>query len=258
MSDLVKIQIPFSGFYESIHDGEIDRALEDGFNYDYEKDEEKEPDNDAIWEADIDHEAIRKEYCQAFVAALGDKYDLTLTFDEMTSPREYNFSTDRLFCLIPREQIDKIRKEVEAHEDYPQLIKDRFTSYDGFHSFYSNDYKNEEWTRETLDECQYEVLIEFWLDKVSDETSAEGWHMEEWYLTNDFEMGNWDSIIAAHGKVEEQIKENIKKDVANDINKAIDWIDNEFMGEHNMPSYAYEAVQELKSAIKKLGVSNVS
>jgi len=252
MSDLVKIQIPFSGFYESIHDGEIDKALENGFNYDYETDSEKEPDSDAIWQADIDHNAIRKEYCQAFIAALGDKYDLTLTFDEMTSPKEYNFSTDRLFCLIPREEINKIRKEVEAHEDYPQLIKDRFTSYDGFHSFCSNDYQNEEWTRETLDECQYEVLIEFWLDKVSDETGPEGWHMEEWYLTNDFEMCNWDSIIAAHEKVEEQIRENIKKDVANDINKAINSIDTEYGGEYNMPSFALEAVLDMKSAIIKL------
>lgn len=208
MSDLVKIQIPFSGFYESIHGGEgsnIDRALEDGFNYDYETQEEKEvPD---IWGADYDYKAIELEYCKNYVEAFGDKFELTLTFDEMTSPREYNFSTDRIFCLIPREQIDKIRKEVEKHEKYSAYIKDRFTSYDGFMSFYSNDYKDEEWTRETLDECQYEVLIEFWLDNISDEVGSEGWYMEECYLTSDFEMYNWDSIIAAHEKIEEYLKE---------------------------------------------------
>jgi len=253
MKDLVKIQIPFSGFYESIHDSNIDRALEDGFNYNRETDEDQEVPEE-VWEADIDRHAIRVEYCKSFVAALGNEHDLTLTFDEMTSPREYNFSTDKIYCLIPREEINKIRKEVEAHEDYPQLIKNRFTSRDGFMSFYSNDYQNEVWTRETLDECQYEVLIEFWLDKISNENSSEGWRTEEYYLTGDFEMCNWESIINAHDKIQEKIKENLVKSAVESIHKAIDWMNDEYNGEHNMPSSVYEAVLDMKSAIKKLEV----
>lgn len=257
MSDLVKIQLPFSGFYNSIHGGEgsnIDRALEDGFNYDYETDMDKEvPD---IWGADYDYKAIELEYCKHYVEAFGDKFELDLTFDEMTSPREYNFSTDRIFCLIPREQIDKIRKEVEAHKDYPQYIKDRFTSCDGFWSFYSNDHKDEEWTRDTLDECQYAVVIRFWLDYINVEVGPEGWDEEEYYLTSDFEMCNWDSVIAAHEKIREYLKEEEVKEVVKEIEKAIEWIDNEYQGDYDMPTFAYEAVQELKSALKKLGVGD--
>lgn len=250
MSDLVKIELPFAGFYESIHSEEIDRALEDGFNYDYETGDEKEvPD---IWGADYDYNAICREYCKEYTEAFGDKFGLDLTFDDMWSPREYNFSTDRIFALVPRDQINKIRKEAEAHDGWGEYIKERFTSSSGFHSFYSSDYRDVEWTRELLDECQYEVILQYWLENISDETGTEGWYMEEVYMVQDFEMCNWDSIVNAHRKIEEYLREEVVKDAVNGINTAIDWLDNEFLGEHNMPSYAYEAVQELKEAIKKL------
>jgi hypothetical protein len=206
--DLVNIELPFSGFYNSIHGGDgsnIDRALEDGFNYDYETQEEKEvPD---IWGADYDYKAIEQEYCENYVEAFGRRFGLDLTFDVMTSPREYNFTTDRIFCKVPRKQINKIRREVEAHEDWPKYIKDNFTSYDGFWSNYENDYQDEEWTRKTLDECQYQVILRFWLNNISTDVGSEGWDMEECYLTEDFEMCNWDSITNAHEAIEKYLKE---------------------------------------------------
>lgn len=213
MNDLVKIQIPFSGFYNSIHGGEggnIDRALEDGFNYNYETDEEQEvPD---IWGADYDYKAIELEYCQHYVEAFGDRFGLTLAFEEMTSPREYNFSTDKIYCEIPRSEIDKIRKEVEGHEGWAEFVKKNFTSCSGFISFLSNDCNDEDWTKEILIEAQYEVILCYWLDNIFDDMGSDGWNMEEWYLTNDFEMCNWDSIINAHEKMREYLEEEAKKE----------------------------------------------
>lgn len=210
MKDLVKIELPFSGFYESIHDQEIDDAIEREFSYNYETDEEQEitPEvSDAIYAADVNWQEIREEYCKNFVEAFGDKYELTLTYDALWSPREYNFSSDRLFALIPREEIDKIRKEVEAHAEWPAHVEANFKSYDGFISFISNDYKHEDWTKETLTEAQYEVIIRYWLNNISVETSSEGWHMDEVYMCDDFEMSNWDSIIKAHEAIETYVKE---------------------------------------------------
>lgn len=205
MSDSVKIELPFGGFYESIHDSNIDDAIEGGFNYDYDLQDEKEITeevSDSIFMADVDWQSIRIEYCEAYTNAFADKYGLTLTFDEMTSPREYNFATDRIFCQVPRTQIDDIRKSVEKHKDWQQYIKDNFTSYDGFWSNYENDNTHDDWTRETLDECQYSVVLKFWLDNISDETGSEGWNMDEYYLTNDFEMCGWGSVIEAHETIE--------------------------------------------------------
>jgi hypothetical protein len=249
----VEIELPFSGFYNSIHGGEgsnIDRALEDGFNYNYETGEDQEvPD---IWGADIDYKAIEIEYSEAYVKAFGEEFDLDLEFVQLESPKYYNYGTDRIFASIPLTQMNGIRKKVEKHKDWPKCIKENFTSYDGFSSNYENDSTHEEWTRKELDECQYGVVLKFWLNEIAG--NEDSWREVEWHLTEDFEMCNWDSIVAAHDKIREYLREEEVKEAVNDINKAIDWIDNEYLGEHNMPTYAYEAVQDLKSAVKILEV----
>lgn len=245
--DKIEIQIPFHGFYESIHSENIDRMIEDGFNYNYDTGDEQEV-PDAVWEADVDYDAIHKEYSKEYTEMFGKLFGLDLKFKELTSPREYNFSTDKIFASIPKEQLAKLRAEVEAHPKWAERVKERFTSYDGFMSFYSNDSKNEEWTRDVLDECQYEVMLDFWIEHISGEN--EDWQL---YLMDDY-IGSMelDSIGVAHQVIEEQIKKDEVKEAVNDINKAIDWINNEYVGEYNMPTYAYEAVQEMKSAVKKL------
>lgn len=209
MSDLVKIELPFFGFYNSIHDDNVTRAVEDGFNYDYETGEDKEVPEE-VWSADVDYNSIFLEYAEKYVEAFGYKFDLDLKFDEVTSPREYNFRTDRIFALAPREQIDKIRKEVEKHPDWQAHIKERCSDGPGFWSFYSNDHKDEQWTRETLDECQYEIILRFWLENISDEV-ANDWHETEVFMMEDSEMSNWDSVIAAHEVIEKHLKEKETK-----------------------------------------------
>lgn len=63
---------------------------------------------------------------------------LQLEFDEMTSPREYNFETDRLFATVPayimRRLFAKSRRE--GHETLAAVILRRFTSRSGFISHY--------------------------------------------------------------------------------------------------------------------------
>ncbi len=63
----LKIELPFSGFYESWHDHAIDDAIEQHFTYDYETGEDIELTDeiaDAIWSADVNWGAIRAEYCE--------------------------------------------------------------------------------------------------------------------------------------------------------------------------------------------------
>lgn len=247
----VEIELPFSGFYESWHSHRIDDALEAGFNYDPVTGMDKEvPD---IWGADIDYKAIELEYCEAYTNAFAEKYELDLEFVQMTSPKQYNYSTDRTFVSVPLEQINKIRKEVEKNKKWPQYIKDNFTSYDGFLSNYENDSTHEEWTRPELDECQYGVILKFWLN----EGEYSSWREAEDWLTEDFEMCNWDSIINAHDKIREYLREEEVKDAINDINSAMDELDNFYLGVHNMPLHCEMAFRSMETAISKLEVSNV-
>lgn len=160
----IKIELPFSGFYESLHDDALDQALES--NYWNDQGEIPEVVADALYMASVDWGQIQTEYCRRYTEVLADELELDLKFDEMTSPKYYNFSTDRLFATIPAGQLKKIRQAVEKHEGWPGCIKDNFTSYDGFSSNYSNDATDPEWTAPILDECQYRVMINFWIREI--------------------------------------------------------------------------------------------
>jgi hypothetical protein len=143
--------------------------------------------------ADVDWRAIQLEYCRHYVDALNDETGLQLEFVDMTSPAYYNYSTDRLFVSIPTIRANRIRKEVEGYSDWPQYIKDNFTSYDGFWSNYSSDYKNEEWTRDALDQCQWMSIVKLWLKH-----KFEGdWAERELYLGDEFDLGEWETINTA-------------------------------------------------------------
>lgn len=193
----IEVEIPFWGFYESLHDSFIDDALEMHFQND---DGDIDPeDRDLIWEADIDWKAIQKEYCERFVEELSRETELDFEFIEMTSPREYNFSSDRLFASLPANQIAKIRKEVESYPDWANVVKERFTSYSGFSSNYSPDITDEEWSREILDECQYLVMLERYFE----ENLPEDWQLRCAEDINVYEMS---SIGIAAEKVHELIK----------------------------------------------------
>lgn len=254
MSDRVEIQIPFMGFYESWHDEKCSEAVESGFNYNHEADEDQEL-PDVFWDADINWSAIHQEYAKNYAEAFGEELELDVKFVEMTSPREYNFSTDRIFVSVPKEQMDAIKDKVFADEEARKFVSDSFTSRDGFSSFYSNDLTDEEW-QEPLDYNQYGVILDAYveLQHREDPNNVREWNDREYELVEDMELYGWKSVADAQNAVDEAIKKGVITKAVKDIEKAIEWIDNEYMGEHNMPSFAYEAVQDLKQAVKKLEV----
>lgn len=167
MSELQSVKIPFTGFYESDHDYEIDRALELIF----ETDRDSGGDHaipDKVYMGGVDFSAIHDEYCAAYCEAFAEEFEsitgipLPVTFEEMTSPREYNFTTDRAFCSVPLETLQRLYDE-SAKEDHASLkaeIEARHSSRSGFISFYSNNF--EEWQAKPLedwDHNEYETLI---------------------------------------------------------------------------------------------------
>ena len=131
--------IPFQGFYESIHGINIDEAIESFF-----QDDEGNyhiPDN--FWEK-VDykkiHLAYSKLYTESFFEHLKNEFDLELNsyeFSAAESPRFYNYETDRIFVSISLEDAEKILNIVDKNE-LNDLIKERFTSHDGFISHYPN------------------------------------------------------------------------------------------------------------------------
>jgi hypothetical protein len=150
MKDTQLINIPFAGFYDSMYDAQIDSARE--FHAENELDRQREEkiapalessDFDAILFDCADygkmHQALARQFLERFTDRVSDMIGipLVLSFAEMTSPREYNFETDRIFAHVPMATVqamyDAVDRDVLAEE-----ISERFTSRSGFISFYSN------------------------------------------------------------------------------------------------------------------------
>lgn len=82
---------------------------------------------------DYDAKQFRKEVYQ--------RPSARLQFESMSSPREYNFSTDRIFAYVPLSVAKTMLRRCKA-ENYSTLcevINERFTSRSGFISFYRTD-----------------------------------------------------------------------------------------------------------------------
>lgn len=125
----------------------------------------------------VAHEAMAKAYIDAFDDAAGEALGETRTlwrnaydwetkttrrerykadtcgfkFSIMTSPREYNFTTDRLFVTASMAFVKRLwkRSKADNHDTLCKVIAERFTSRSGFISHYPNCL--DDWPRDLAD-----------------------------------------------------------------------------------------------------------
>lgn len=153
----LSVNIPFEGFYDSWWSSMLDDQANQFCEYEAEY---REAENGIPSELRLDanefaeilfdvtdykqtHRHFAETYAQEFDAWASEKagFELKLKFEEMTSPRFYNFETDRIFCTISlrtAQRLFAISKK-EKHERLAAVIADRHTSRSGFISFYKND-----------------------------------------------------------------------------------------------------------------------
>lgn len=126
-----KIVLNFGGFYCSIHEQLIDSML-DGYY-----------DNQDYYNLDIDYQSIFKKYSQAYIASfkewLNDEYqiDINMSFSALKSPREYNFSTDKIIAFMTLKDENKLINYFKKDADFIAYLKDATQSKSGYISFYS-------------------------------------------------------------------------------------------------------------------------
>lgn len=125
--------IPFSGFYESAHDGQLDSTLEQMFS-----DDRGDPIADLQERAfnAIDWRAAHLAYAQHYCEALADACEAEWQFAKLDSPREYNFRSDEIDVTLDLAELVRMRELVNP-DDLALLVAKRCTSRDGFSSFYS-------------------------------------------------------------------------------------------------------------------------
>lgn len=149
----VEARLPFSGFYESIHDEVMDRNLID---------EELSMEEQEKLRDEIDWKEERIEYSKEYTELVAKLLKVDLEFVALESPREYNFGTDRIFANMEESDVELLKGKVDTDLMY-NAVKEQYTSRDGFSSFYSNSYQ--EWLdrEEPWDHNQIATLIEVYL-----------------------------------------------------------------------------------------------
>lgn len=129
---MISARIPFAGFYYSMWDREIDSWI----------DQQSEHTGVPVEDIKLDYGAakrgIAKAYTEAFAEWLAETLEkpVTLEYEELSSPKYYNFETDRIFAkgVVFADILTELRSK--DADTLAKAFRDAFTSRDGFISFY--------------------------------------------------------------------------------------------------------------------------
>jgi len=152
------VEIPFCGFYYSTISEAVDSEIERDLEARSEEDEDFDTDE---WEDNINYSALykrlAKDYLEEFNKLINESFPvgIKLEWESMTSPKEYNFSTDRIFAYIDMADICKLAL-LTSKEKLAESIQQRFTDRPGFISYYSNDI--DDWLAKDLTEWDHNEL----------------------------------------------------------------------------------------------------
>jgi hypothetical protein len=163
-TETFEINIPFAGFYNSIHENEFECEIESLCEHFAQEAGRDIPESLLYRLRDsADWGNGRIDYAQAYVEAFSDEYlDGTATFAGMDSPQFYNFETDRIFVTIPRATLAKLWRNTDR-ATLDRLCAERHTSRDGFASHYRPDWR--EWgSLSTWDHNQVGTLLRAYLE----------------------------------------------------------------------------------------------
>lgn len=147
--------LPFSGFYDSLWSSVSDREIENMAEWEaFEKQNEVgTPSELRLAESDFtqalngcfDYAKFKRDMSAAYVDVFKDYLEnefgvvADIEFEALDSPREYNFTTDRIFVKLDRVSLARIYKAARKLGNFDETIKKRHTSYDGFASYCTND-----------------------------------------------------------------------------------------------------------------------
>lgn len=173
MTKLV-VNLPlFPGFYESILSQSLDHAVtseaenlserEESQQYYPETyfPEELRLDYSFLWEFVNHGDAYRqmaKDYAESFDQWMNVNCGTpegAFAYESMIRPREYNYTTDRLFVEVPLAVMQSLFAGIDRAK-LAQVIESRHSSRDGFASFYSNDI--ESWELDDLESLDHNEL----------------------------------------------------------------------------------------------------
>ena len=161
--------IPFDGFYNSFIDADIEHQIDQQIEWDTDIYDLNEHEQQILWDNYLDinrsyfYNQIAEDYTNFYIDAVNERlkgFTLKAKFNLLTSPREYNFETDRIFIEIEENHcIDFIKYIIKNYKkELDNKIKERFTSRSGFISIYENNLQSwtnnyKEWDHNQISIC---------------------------------------------------------------------------------------------------------
>lgn len=126
----------FNGFYNTLFEANEEMYIEDPYDYD---------------DYDFNYKKYNLDVAKACVEAIETELnnldlDITVKFQALDSPREYNFRNDRIDVVytLGANSLNEIHSYLLENKDaFSEYVKDNYTSRSGFISFHSN--QSDEW-----------------------------------------------------------------------------------------------------------------
>lgn len=167
----IKVELPFfAGFYESpIYNSDtLYYEFNDEDNMDYYRDifeDENITSEDLDIDFDAYKEAVSKSFCNVFYTCDAcPSFIENVAFNEVISPKYYNFNTDKVYANITfaegwRERIKDFMTENKSW--LVKQIHNDWSDRSGFWSFLSNDYEDwfKEFDKDDVDKRMISVML---------------------------------------------------------------------------------------------------
>lgn len=185
--------LPFSGFYYSWHDNAFDNEMEGEFGG-HDGKEWAGALQSRLFDC-VDWHAAQTKYAKAYAEALARELHADgFEFEEMVSPREYNFGTDRIFGKFDAAFLQSLFDSKSIRDRLNTVAAEMFTSRSGFISFYSPDVSSWPAALPEWDANQRGALLQAACDVLLND--GENFSQEEEFaICEDFsgngDIGNW-------------------------------------------------------------------
>ena len=129
----MKTSIKFGGFYNSYHSSIIESYIE---SFEYEGGSEYNFGN-INWQET--YQSYIESYCYNLESYILDEYNINIDFKDISlySPKEYNFRTDEIDCIVNEKQSLKLLKLFLKDNDFHKTLKSITTYRDGYIPHYT-------------------------------------------------------------------------------------------------------------------------
>ena len=131
----IKFYIPFEGFYYSVYEGMVENIIDNEIEEGYLKNDDN-VNYRGIFEAMA--QSIFDDIMEIFIdeTNINSLYSNHIIYDGLSSPKYYNYTTDKLRAEISYNNYSLIYGKYIINDDFINYVNEASKSRDGFASFY--------------------------------------------------------------------------------------------------------------------------